>query len=681
MEAVKQVYLLLICQGFYLGSVCQLWTIPAEITALIGSCVEIPCTYYPAGTSGPSSTVWYILNSSEYPEILNTKDSSSIMEEYRGRTSLVPGEKSCTLRIDPVRREDENKHYYPGIAEDKGVNAYQRQAVAVLLHVTDKVNVRILGSGLIPEGEATTIRCTADHSCRSNPPSLKWNKPGKVKKTSVEISGGSWKEESQLTYMPSYVDDESLVQCTATYPNRKKTVRSMTLNIYYAPKNVTVTVIGKDEVMEGSDVTLQCNSFSKPGAFEYEWHKGKEKSRLLERGREIIVRKVTRDMEPYSCTAINSVGRGESALTQIPVLYKVNVQLHGSGDMTEGEAATMRCTVYHTFPSSPPSLQWNKPGEVTHQSVEISGGSWREESQLTYIPSYKDDGSYVQCMATYHNRRQYARSITLNINYAPKNVTVTIGMDDVMEGSDVTLQCNSFSKPDVYYYEWYKGKEKSRLLERGREIIVRKVTRDMEPYSCTARNYVGKGESALTQIPVPYAATGVHITMKNEGEFPALICDFLSSRPDVTHYTWMKDGAILHNETEKTLTLYNNGENNGQYSCIAHNTAGNASCEEIWIKHDGFSISTIILVATSGAICLLLLLLVLLVYCFWRKRCQKLKGNETETSPETTYTDLVKRDIQSDYAQYKPVNSTCVAVNEGYSQYENCSNIYLNVIK
>ncbi|XP_069804419.1 B-cell receptor CD22-like isoform X2 [Dendropsophus ebraccatus] len=594
MEAVKQVYLLLICQGFYLGSVCQLWTIPAEITALIGSCVEIPCTYYPAGTSGPSSTVWYILNSSEYPEILNTKDSSSIMEEYRGRTSLVPGEKSCTLRIDPVRREDENKHYYPGIAEDKGVNAYQRQAVAVLLHVTDKVNVRILGSGLIPEGEATTIRCTADHSCRSNPPSLKWNKPGKVKKTSVEISGGSWKEESQLTYMPSYVDDESLVQCTATYPNRKKTVRSMTLNIYYAPKNVTVTVIGKDEVMEGSDVTLQCNSFSKPGAFEYEWHKGKEKSRLLERGREIIVRKVTRDMEPYSCTAINSVGRGESALTQIPVLYKVNVQLHGSGDMTEGEAATMRCTVYHTFPSSPPSLQWNKPGEVTHQSVEISGGSWREESQLTYIPSYKDDGSYVQCMATYHNRRQYARSITLNINYA---------------------------------------------------------------------------------------ATGVHITMKNEGEFPALICDFLSSRPDVTHYTWMKDGAILHNETEKTLTLYNNGENNGQYSCIAHNTAGNASCEEIWIKHDGFSISTIILVATSGAICLLLLLLVLLVYCFWRKRCQKLKGNETETSPETTYTDLVKRDIQSDYAQYKPVNSTCVAVNEGYSQYENCSNIYLNVIK
>ncbi|XP_069804420.1 B-cell receptor CD22-like isoform X3 [Dendropsophus ebraccatus] len=498
MEAVKQVYLLLICQGFYLGSVCQLWTIPAEITALIGSCVEIPCTYYPAGTSGPSSTVWYILNSSEYPEILNTKDSSSIMEEYRGRTSLVPGEKSCTLRIDPVRREDENKHYYPGIAEDKGVNAYQRQAVAVLLHVTDKVNVRILGSGLIPEGEATTIRCTADHSCRSNPPSLKWNKPGKVKKTSVEISGGSWKEESQLTYMPSYVDDESLVQCTATYPNRKKTVRSMTLNIYYAPKNVTVTVIGKDEVMEGSDVTLQCNSFSKPGAFEYEWHKGKEKSRLLERGREIIVRKVTRDMEPYSCTAINSVGRGESALTQIPVLY---------------------------------------------------------------------------------------------------------------------------------------------------------------------------------------AATGVHITMKNEGEFPALICDFLSSRPDVTHYTWMKDGAILHNETEKTLTLYNNGENNGQYSCIAHNTAGNASCEEIWIKHDGFSISTIILVATSGAICLLLLLLVLLVYCFWRKRCQKLKGNETETSPETTYTDLVKRDIQSDYAQYKPVNSTCVAVNEGYSQYENCSNIYLNVIK
>ncbi|XP_069803387.1 B-cell receptor CD22-like isoform X4 [Dendropsophus ebraccatus] len=373
MEAVKQVYLLLICQGFYLGSVCHQWEIPEHITALLGSCVEIPCTYDPAGRPGASSTLWFLYYNNDYEEILNTKDSSAVMEKYRGRTSLVPGNNSCTLRIDPVRREDRGK-YYPGIIEDTYINAYKKPTGGVNLYVSDP------------------------------------------------------------------------------------------------PKHVTVTIIGKDEVLEGSDVTLQCNSFSN-----------------------------------------------------------------------------------------------------------------------TY----------------------------------------------------------------VFKYEWYKGKEESRLPGSGRKITVRKVTRDMEPYSCTARNYVGKGESALTHIPVLYAATGVHITMKNESKFTALICDFLSSRPDVTHYTWMKGGAILHNETEKTLTLYNNGENNGQYSCIAHNIAGNASSEEIWIKYDGFSISTIVLVAISGAICLLLLLLVLLVYCCWRGRCQKSKSNESETSPDATYTTLVKREMESDHEQYK----------------------------
>ncbi|XP_069804252.1 B-cell receptor CD22-like isoform X2 [Dendropsophus ebraccatus] len=404
MEAVKQVYLLFICQGFYLGSVCQRWTFPYTITALIGSCVEIPCTYDPVGTSGASSTVWYLYDSVRYPQILNTKDSSSVMEEYRNRTSLVPGNNSCTLRIDPVRREDGGKYYYPGIAEDININAYEEQTRRVYLYFTDTMTVHLSGSGYLTDGEAATMRCSAEHTCRS----------------------------------------------------------------------------------------------------------------------------------------------------------------------------------------SPPSLQWNKPGKVTHQSVVVSENSWKEESELTYIASYEDDESRIQCTATYPNGITAERSITLNIKYAPKNMTVTIiGMDKVMEGSDVRLQCNSFSKFNVYNYEWYKGKEKSRLPETGREITVRNVTRDMEPYSCTARNYVGRGESALTHIPVLYAPTGVYITMKNESKFTALICDFLSSRPDVTHYTWMKGGAILHSERGKTLTLYNNGENNGQYSCIAHNKAGNASSVEVHVKRLG----------------------------------------------------------------------------------------------
>ncbi|XP_073513703.1 sialic acid-binding Ig-like lectin 13 isoform X2 [Phyllobates terribilis] len=399
MDAMKQIYLLLIYQGFYLGSVCQRWTFPSSITALIGSCVEIPCTYHPAESSGVSSPVWYLYTRRDYPQILNTKDSTYIRLNYKDRTSLVPGNNSCSLRIDPVKREDGGEYYYPGIAEDRKINAADIHSRYVLLSVTDKDEVQLSGPGIMTEGKATTIQCGVEHACRSSPPSLQWNKPGQVHNQSKVIFGGSWREESWLTYIPSYVDDGTTIWCTATYPNGQTTVGSGTLNINYAPKNVTITVISMGELMEGSDVTLECNRFSKPPVNKYEWFKGKDKTKLPETGRRITVRNVTKDEDLYSCAAINDVGRGESALTEIPVLH---------------------------------------------------------------------------------------------------------------------------------------------------------------------------------------AATGVHINVINGRRFTKLICNVLSSRPNVTHYTWMKDGSMLQSETEKTLTVDNNEDSSGQYSCIAHNSVGNSTSEEIF---------------------------------------------------------------------------------------------------
>ncbi|XP_069802860.1 B-cell receptor CD22-like [Dendropsophus ebraccatus] len=423
------------------------------------------------------------------------------MEEYRGRTSLVSGEKSCTLRIDPVREEDGDKYYYPGIIEDRSINAYEKQgSIYVTLSVSDKVNVQLHGSRTMSEGEDSAIQCSAEHTCRSSPPSLQWNKPGEVTTQSVEISGGSWREESELTYIPSYVDDGSYIQCTATYPNGQTAERSITLSIKYAPKNVSVTVIGMDEVMEGSDVRLQCNSFSNPGVYRYEWYKGKEKSRLLERGREITVRKVTRDMEPYSCTAINPGGRRESALTHIPVLFapkNVTVTVIGMDEVMEGSDVTLQCNSFSKFDVY--EYEWYKGKERTRLSdigrkIRVRNVTWDVEP--------------YSCTALNQMGGGESALTQIPVLFAPKNVSViVIGMDGVMEGSDVALQCNSFSNPDVYEYEWYKGKEK--LLERGREITVRNVTRDMEPYSCTARNSIGRGESALTQIPVLFVQRGL----------------------------------------------------------------------------------------------------------------------------------------------------------------------------
>ncbi|XP_056400855.1 B-cell receptor CD22-like [Hyla sarda] len=315
---MKLIFLLIVFQGFHLGFVCWGQRTRYIVRALLGSCVELPCAHRFGDSPEMSGVVWYAGNK----EILNTKNSSSVLEEYRNRTSLVPGEKSCTLRIDPVRREDGNDYYSRSSDDITPQDSYRRYSKydGTHLYVTGSPRgLQVHVSANLTEENATTIRCSVEHTCGSSPPTIRWNKPGQITKYSTPTWEG-WTEESKLTYIPFYVDDGSRVQCTATYPNGQNAQRSAELRILFAPKHVTATIIEKGEILEGSDVNLMCISISKPEVNMYEWYKGENRTLLPYTRWKMTVHNVTRDMEPYSCAAINTVGRGESALMKIPVL-------------------------------------------------------------------------------------------------------------------------------------------------------------------------------------------------------------------------------------------------------------------------------------------------------------------------------------------------------------------------
>ncbi|XP_075046007.1 myelin-associated glycoprotein-like isoform X2 [Mixophyes fleayi] len=317
---VTMILIIALFQGFQEGFWCQKWEFPTEIVALIGSCVEIPCTYSPATQFKLSSAVWYLYRNTYNNEVFNSKTYSSVRNDYIRRTSLVPGG-SCSLRINPVRGADRDR-YYPGIAEGSRLNAYELQNRTITLHSLDSPEQPIITMyGNLIEGKAIIIQCNADHTCASRPPSLALNFPGQTKIQSIQLSGGNWREISQLTYIPSYADNKTPLRCTATYPNGLRSQQETILNINIPPKNVTVTLRGKNILMEGSDVTLICSSISNPAVYTYEWYQGKNKIKLPNRGAEITLRNLPWDIGPYSCTAVNDEGRGESTLTEIPVQY------------------------------------------------------------------------------------------------------------------------------------------------------------------------------------------------------------------------------------------------------------------------------------------------------------------------------------------------------------------------
>ncbi|OCT56881.1 hypothetical protein XELAEV_18004278mg [Xenopus laevis] len=333
----------------------QQWSFsfPKNMKALRGSCVEIPCSYTRPASLQTPNVIWYLFNRYNYIKVFDSQNYRTVSANYRSRTKLVLNAlNSCTLHISNVRSEDED-YYYPGVDD---YNAYDLSSRTVHLSITDTPNrLNLQVPREMAEGTPITIRCSVEHSCGSIPPTLRWNKRGHLVRTGQQpLSVGTWEAISEIAYTPTYEDDETEIQCSATYPNGQITRQTATLNIKYPPKNIKV-LIRQKEIQEEDDVTLSCFSSSKLEINRYEWFKGVEKTKLPAEGKELTVRNVSWVTDPYSCSAWNSQGSSESALTLIPVQFapkKVQIikfENQDGSSMAEAPPFKMDDNVYDTI--------------------------------------------------------------------------------------------------------------------------------------------------------------------------------------------------------------------------------------------------------------------------------------------------------------------------------------------
>ncbi|XP_063293276.1 sialoadhesin-like isoform X2 [Pelobates fuscus] len=385
-----QVYQWYCNSGLHSVTVGQTWTFPQRIEALIGSCVVIPCSFTRAESSMSDDVVWYLYSRTFYPEVFNSRGNSETISAYRGRTSLVSTETmSCSLRINYVRSEDE-AYYYPGI--DTNSNAYDTDEKAVRLLLREKPHEPVIQwSGDMIEGQPITITCQVEHTCWSNPPTIGWNKRGQRGNTyQSNFTAGGWKSVSELIYTPSSNDHNTLIMCSAIHHNGKKSLSSTRLDINFSPKNVTVLITGKQEIMEEDDVTLLCDSKSNPVATSYEWYRGTEKLITSYETKQILVTNVSFENIVYSCLAKNEIGTGESDPTEIPVQYCAKgVRINSPNySVIEGDTMELGCEFWRSNPE-PKFYTWywngftlineNKQKLILHNITSASSGYYRCE--------------------------------------------------------------------------------------------------------------------------------------------------------------------------------------------------------------------------------------------------------------------------------------------------------------
>ncbi|XP_063800048.1 B-cell receptor CD22-like isoform X3 [Pseudophryne corroboree] len=313
---LKTSFLLFVLQVCFSGSNKNKWsfTFPEIIPALKHSNVVIPCTYTAPSDHGEVRLIWFKYKLMGYPQIYNDENPSKVAKEYSDRTSLVEnGTNSCSLKITDVR---ETEWYYPGISED--INSYDlndKQSVKVKVSDSPRKPL-ITGTEDMEEKKTCKLVCSVNHTCASRPPTITWNKVGhEITVRHEELSRGIWRIESEMSYIPSYTEDNTQLECTATFPNNITSVQSVTLNITYGPKNTTISIVGNMETEEGDNVTLRCTSRANPPVTNYTWYKiGDSKILLQERDDTITVQNLT--SEKYICSASNAMGTAESQMFQ-----------------------------------------------------------------------------------------------------------------------------------------------------------------------------------------------------------------------------------------------------------------------------------------------------------------------------------------------------------------------------
>ncbi|XDV16192.1 hypothetical protein PO909_016017, partial [Leuciscus waleckii] len=180
---------------------------------------------------------------------------------YRNSQPLTERrDRNNELLLQSVRREDSGRY-------SCAVDGHTHISPAVQLNVTyppKNVSVSISPSGVIVEGDSVTLNCISD----SNPPAeISWIKGGTI------VGSGRIYNISKISS-----DDSGEYKCKSINEHGEKYSDTVTLNIMYPPRNVSVLMSGSGVIVEGDSVTLNCISDSNPPALNFSWFKENETS-------------------------------------------------------------------------------------------------------------------------------------------------------------------------------------------------------------------------------------------------------------------------------------------------------------------------------------------------------------------------------------------------------------------
>uniref|UniRef100_A0A8C1BP04 Ig-like domain-containing protein n=1 Tax=Cyprinus carpio carpio TaxID=630221 RepID=A0A8C1BP04_CYPCA len=408
--------------------------------------------------------------------------------------------------------------------------------------------VSIIGpSGEILEGDSVTLSCSSD----SNPPAeISWFKEGRF------VGSGRNYSISNISS-----DHSGEYKCKSRNKHGEKYSDAVTLNVMYAPKNVSVSISPSVEIVEGDSVTLSCSSDSNPPA-EISWFK---EGTIVGSGSIYSVSKISSNHSgEYKCKSRNRHGEKDSDIVMLNVMYAprnaVVSIISPSGVIVEGDSVTLNC-----------SSDSNPPAEIIWFKGTMYVGSGRNYS-ISNISS--DHSEEYKCKSINEQGKKYSDAVTLNVMYPPKNVSVSISPSgEILEGDSVTLSCSSDSNPPAEI-SWFK---EGTFVGSGRNYSISNISSGHSgEYKCKSRNKHGEKYSDAVTLNVMYPPKNVSVSISPSGEIlegdsVTLSCSSDSNPP--AEISWFKEGTFVGSGRNYSISNISSGHS-GEYKCKSRNQHG-----------------------------------------------------------------------------------------------------------
>ncbi|XP_068560455.1 B-cell receptor CD22-like [Cebidichthys violaceus] len=300
---------------------------------------------------------------------------------------------------------------------------------------------------------------------------------------------------------------------------------------------------------------------------------------------------------------------------RLPPLYapkSPSVSVSPSAEVMEDSSVNLTCSGDANIVAN---YTWYKEDE---------NKSLSKEPHLVFSSIQSSDSGQYYCRAVNQLGMKRSESISIDVKYAPKNVSVSVSPSgEIVEGSSVILTCSSDANPAASYI-WYK---KNQIKLQGPEGVYRFTSISSEDrgiYYCKSENQYGRITSSEQFIDVQYAPKLPSVSVSPsaeivEGSSVTLTCS--SDANPAANYTWYKEGEDSPKTSGQTFNITDfRAEHSGSYYCEAQNNRGrHRSTVHLAVLAEGW-----ILIA-AGTVSAILILVILVSVSLWirKKRASK----------------------------------------------------------